>query len=164
MSDDSNPTDSDEPSNGEEMVRNQFNSDVEALGGLVRVVGKLIELGHRGSSILRSIERMAAGDISVSDEMIVIIKLLIGARRRAEDEIAHLSWTPTQHGGFKTEKRDFTITVMPESRGRWSVGIRYKNGDRLPYPSWQPSLKEAKITAILYSETYVENGFRLSVR
>jgi hypothetical protein len=100
---------------------------------------------------------MASGDTRVSGEMQVIVELLMKARRRAEYEAARLKWDEIQQGCFSVKIRDFTVTLSPQTRGRWLVHLMHKDGYSPPWPNWQTSLEEAKIKAMLCLEDAVDD-------
>jgi hypothetical protein len=116
-----------------------------------RFAVRMRRLGDRRpiDTILRSIQRMASGETRVSGEMQVIVQMMDRDRQRAKYEAARLPWSSVANGCVTTKTRDFTISLSPQSRGRWLVNLVHVDGYSPPWPEWQPSLEEAKIKSLL---------------
>jgi hypothetical protein len=115
---------------------------------------RLAELGDQRpfNTILRSIQRMAAGETRVSGEMQAILGMLIRERERAKADAASLEWSTNEHGVVKTATKGFSITLIPERSG-WRVEVRDpKTGYCHPWPKFPPSLEDAKIKSLLWLE------------
>ena len=116
-----------------------------------RLALRMQRLGdHRPlGTITRAIQRMASGDTRISGEMQVIVQLMVRERERAAEDVTRLRWS--QVGRTMTAAtRDFTITLSPQTRGRWRVSVTHVPTRYSPdWPVWQTSLEDAKIKAIL---------------
>ncbi len=119
-----------------------------------RLALRMQRLGdHRPlGTITRAIQRMAAGETKVSGEMQVVVQLLVRERERAAEDVMRLRWS--QVGKTMTAAtRDFTITLSPQSRGRWKVSVTHVPTRYSPdWPVSQTSLEDAKVKAILCIE------------
>jgi len=100
-------------------------------------------------TILRGIQRMASGETRVSGEMLVILEMMNRERQRARYEASVLPWVTVANGCVTTKTRDFTISLSPQSRGRWLVNLVHVDGYSPPWPAWQSNLDEAKIKSLL---------------
>jgi hypothetical protein len=112
---------------------------------------RMHRLGDRRplDTILRGIQRMASGETRVSGEMLVILEMMNRERQRARYEASKLPWATVANGCVTTKTRDFTISLLPQSRGRWLVNLVHVDGYSPPWPAWQSNLDEAKIKALL---------------
>jgi|GEM_PF-3054073 len=116
-----------------------------------RLALRMRRLGdHRPlGAITRAIQRMAAGESKVSGEMQVVMQLLVRERERAAEDVARLRWSQVGKAMTATAK-DFTITLTPQTRGRWKVSVTHVPTRYSPdWPVWQTSLEDAKVKAIL---------------
>jgi hypothetical protein len=91
---------------------------------------------------------MAAGHTAISAEIQVIINMLIHLQRKEDEENVRLVWTKHSNDNISAKTHDFTLTLWPESRGRWSVSIVHRDGYSHPWPQWQTSLENAKRKAL----------------
>jgi hypothetical protein len=112
---------------------------------------RMQRLGDRRplDTILRGIQRMASGETRVSGEMLVILEMMNRERQRAKYEASKLPWANVANGCVTTKTRDFTISLSPQSRGRWLVNLVHVDGYSPPWPAWQSYLDEAKIKSLL---------------
>jgi hypothetical protein len=135
-----------------EQVTAAFRKALDELGETPSgLASRMKRLGDKRpyESILRGIQRMAAGDTRVSGEMHALLEMMNRERRRAKFESSKLQWNSINSGCVTAKLRDFTITLSAQSRGRWHVNLVHLNGYSPPWPSWQPSLEEAKIRALI---------------
>lgn len=104
---------------------------------------------HRtDTSILRSVQRMASGEIRVSGEMMVILELLKREREAGlKDWNRRVVWTEGERGTVRAQVDDFSIILSPERGEKWRVIVNHKDGYSHPWPRFQTSLEEAKIKA-----------------
>jgi hypothetical protein len=112
---------------------------------------RMIELGdHRSfQAILRSLQRMSSGDTGVSGEMLVIVKMLVRRQRRRGKKYATLAWQRLTNGTVSAVEDAFTISLIPQTKGRWLVNLVHnKSGWNPSWPSWQDSLEAAKRKAL----------------
>ncbi len=116
---------------------------------------RMSELGDRRpfQTILRSVQRMLAGDSRVSGEMQAIMGLLIRERERAIYDANALQWSTDRNGLVRTKTKGFSITLMPERSG-WRIEVREDkdNGYCHPWPKFPPDLYEAKIKSMIWLE------------
>ncbi len=129
-----------------------FQADLKELDETLSELAKrMIDLGdHRSfQTILRSLQRMVAGDIGVSGEIRVIVKMLLCRQRRCEKKNNDLVWKTLPNGIVSALKDDFTISLIPQTKRRWLVNLVYtKNGWSPSWPAWQSSLEAAKRKAL----------------
>jgi hypothetical protein len=111
---------------------------------------RMRQLGdHRSfSTILRSLQRMLAGDIGVSGEMLVIIRLLIRQQRARDRRYADLKWQRFDNGTVSATVDDFTLSLQPQTKGRWHVHLLHRSGYSPPWPTWQSNLDAAQKKAL----------------
>jgi transcriptional regulator with XRE-family HTH domain len=64
---------------------------------------------------------------------------------------SEIDWQ-TEEGRWQSRIGEFTATLFPESRGRWSVSLRHNNGYSPPWPRWEKTLEGAKAAAILNAQ------------
>jgi hypothetical protein len=105
---------------------------------------------HRShQTIIRSIQRLAAGETAISGEMRVIINMMLYQQHVDEKEYAGLNWQ--EHGNWSVSAKisEFTVSLSPQSKGRWHISIVHDNGYSHPWPSWQDSLEKAKRKALI---------------
>lgn len=115
---------------------------------------RLRDLGDDRSveTILRSIQRMATAEARVSGEMRVILRLLELNQFRVSRLADSVAWQDHPDGTVTANVDDFSIYIKPESRGRWAIAVRHRDGYSPPWPRWVASLDEAKSRALLAIE------------
>ena len=108
---------SNEPLTEAQILRAEINGlDVDQ-SGLARVFRRLGD--HRDqATILRSLQRMLAGDVPVSGPMKVIMTLLLRERAAAYRLAEHVSWEQTKGGGYEAEVEGVKLTLAPQSHRR----------------------------------------------
>ena len=138
-----------------EQTAAQFRAELDALHetqyGLAK---RLNELGDRRpfSTILRSIQRVAAGETKISGEMQVVITLLKRDRDDAKEEASLLDWVSGPNNVLTAETKGFSIFLEKERAG-WRITVRYlKTGYDHPWPKFPETVEEAKIKALLCLE------------
>jgi hypothetical protein len=105
---------------------------------------------HRpAATIVRSIQRMMAGDTSVSGEMKVIIGMMLYEQHLDEMAYGDLQWQAHRNGSWSAKASDFTLSLSPQTKGRWHISIVHKDGSSHPWPTWQNSLEAAKRKALI---------------
>lgn len=108
---------------------------------------------HRSlATILRSIQRMASGDTSFSGEMRVIISMMLYQQELNERKYKNLIWEEHKNGTLSTMVDEFTLSLYPQTRGRWLISVVYKNGYSHPWPSWQTNINAAKRKGLMCLE------------
>jgi len=119
---------------------------------------RLRDLGDYRSlpAITRSIQRMLSEDTSVSGEMLVIAKLLVRQQRRKERKSKFVKWQHLESGAVETIVWDFTLTLVPKTRGRWLVNVKHHSGYNHQWPGWENNLESAQVKAIEWME-HAEN-------
>jgi hypothetical protein len=127
-----------------------FRRDVEFVGGAPSLARAMIELGDYRSTdtIIRSIQRMASGDVRVSGEMQVTLNVVRRDKIHAARLLAETTWIEDADGRIKAEVEDFSITIRPERGRRWASTIEHKGGYSAPWPRWQHTLDDARRIAI----------------
>lgn len=142
-----------------EEITEAFRVDLQELEETpVELAKRMQDLGdHRSfQAILRSIQRMAAGDTGVSGEMRVIVRTLLRQQRLRENKYAGLQWHRQASGTVSTIADDFSIDLYPKSKGRWLVHLVHMPTKFSPsWPAWQDSLEAAKRKAL----TCLEDGY-----
>jgi len=103
-------------------------------------------------AILRSIQRMAAKETSVSGEMRVIINMMLYQQYINKQKCARLEWQNHSNGDISTKSDNFTITLIPHSRNRWQVSLVHDEGYSHPWPTWQVGIESAKRKALMCLE------------
>lgn len=138
-----------------QVVAAEFRSQLENLCLTQSALAvRLRDLGDDRSveTILRSIQRMATGDARVSGEMKVILRLLQQNQHRGAHLAASVDWLDHPDGTVTAQADDFSIFLRPESRGRWAISVRHRDGYSPPWPRWVSSLEQAKTRAVLAIE------------
>jgi hypothetical protein len=132
-----------------------FRATLEALRetqyGLAK---RLAELGDQRpfNTILRSIQRTAAGETKVSGEMQAILGMLVRERERARVDAVRLEWSVSKSGVVTTATKGFEIVLIPERAG-WRVEVRdQQSGYRHPWPKFPANLDDAKVKSLLWLE------------
>lgn len=135
-----------------EEITEAFRADLQELQETpVELAKRMQDMGdHRSfQAILRSIQRMAAGDTGVSGEMRVIVKALLRQQRRREKKYAGIEWRQQTNGTVSAVVGDFSIDLFPKSKGRWLVHLVHIPTKYSPsWPAWQDNLEAAKRKAL----------------
>jgi hypothetical protein len=144
-----------------EEITEAFRADLQELQETpVELAKRMQDMGdHRSfQAILRSIQRMAAGDTGVSGEMRVIVKALLRQQRRREKKYAGIEWQRQANGTVSAVVEDFSIDLYPKSKGRWLVHLVHIPTKYSPsWPAWQDSLEAAKCKALTcLDDAYVQ--------
>jgi hypothetical protein len=101
------------------------------------------------ATILRGINRALEGQIKPSGELVALVRQAVRFQRRLLRTYENTVWTQLGDGSHTTQLEDFTITLAPQTRGRWLVNLVHKDGYSPPFPRWQESLDAAKRTAFV---------------
>ena len=144
-----------------EDITEAFRADlVELQETPVELAKRMQDMGdHRSfQAILRSIQRMAAGDTGVSGEMCVIVRALLRQQRLREKKYAGIKWQRQANGTVSAVVEDFSIDLYPKSKGRWLVHLVHIPSKYSPsWPAWQDSLEAAKRKALTcLDDAYVQ--------
>jgi len=138
-----------------EQTAAEFRAELDALCetqyGLAK---RLNELGDRRPfpTILRGIQRIAAGETKIPGEMQVVLNLLKRAREDAKEDVAKLSWASKAIDVLIAETRGFSITLQRERAG-WRITVCHlETGYCHPWPKFPETVEEAKIKALLCLE------------
>lgn len=110
-------------------------------------------------TVLRSIQRMLAGDVIISGEMRVIMNILMYQHRLREEKYKNLKWIEHENGHVSTIVEDYTITLLPQTKRRWIILITTKNGRNHPWPNWVSDLDSAKVAALKYLDDAIKLDF-----
>jgi hypothetical protein len=113
---------------------------------------RLIRLGdYRGAAaVMRSVQRMAAGDTKVSGEMLVIIRMLVNQQRLQYSKLSQVAWAQQANGAWVAKFEGFKITLHPETKQRYSIFLRVIETDYSPAcGSWVVGLEAAKRKALV---------------
>ena len=87
-------------------------------------------------AIMRSIQRMAAGDTAVSAESMVIIRMLVNQQRLRDREHSHVEWKQQPNGVWTATVSGFAVSLHPKTKQRWHIALTFiENGYS---PAWQP--------------------------
>lgn len=118
------------------------------------------EIAHRmrmwgdyrsSSTIQRSIQRMRNGEIAISGEFCVVIKLLLARQEQFAARYKRINWIRNDDVTAKID--EFDVTLKPYKNGRWVVIVRHRDtGYCAPWPTFPKSLDEAKRKAIVIIE------------
>lgn len=148
--------DDDEPFIGHERTAADLAQDLRnALGELgwsaAALMDRMRSLGDYRSSatILRGINRALEGEIKPSGELMALVQQAVRFQRRLLRTYSHTPWTQLADGSYTTRLEDFTITLSPQTRGRWRVNLVHRDGFSPPFPRWQDSLEAAKRMAFI---------------
>ncbi|AMB86007.1 hypothetical protein AWM79_12135 [Pseudomonas agarici] len=98
-------------------------------------------------TILRGINRALEGQVKVSGELLALTRQMVRFKRRLQRTYGPTVWTQLGDGSHTTKIEDFTITLVPQSKGRWLVNLVHETGYSPAWPRWQESLDEAKNVA-----------------
>jgi hypothetical protein len=117
----------------------------------VSLMDRMISLGDYRSpkTILRGINRALDGEVKVSGELLALVRQMVRFKRRLRRTYGDTVWTELGDGSHTTRVEDFTITLVPKSKGRWLVNLVHSSGYSPAWPRWQDSLNEAKHIAFL---------------
>lgn len=113
---------------------------------------RMIRLGdyRNAAAIMRSIQRMSAGDTQVSGEMLVIVRMLVNQQRLQYSKLSQVKWAQQGNGAWVAEFEGFKITLHPETKQRWSIYLRVIETDYSPAcGAWQVGLEAAKRKALV---------------
>ncbi|MNR11036.1 hypothetical protein D3C85_1273170 [compost metagenome] len=100
-------------------------------------------------TILRGLNRALAGQIRPSGELLALVRQMLRFKRRLLRTYGDATWTRLGDGSHTTRIEDFTITLVPQSKGRWLVNVVHKDGFSPPWPRWQDDLEAAKHMAFI---------------
>lgn len=101
------------------------------------------------ATIMRGIQRMAAGDTKVSGEMLVIIRMLVNQQRLQYHKYRQVEWKQQPNGAWLATVDGFSVTLHPQSKQRWSIYLSFiETGYSPACGTWQPSLDAAKRKAL----------------
>ena len=105
---------------------------------------------HRSAAtIVRSIHRMASGETALSGEMRVIINMLLYQQHMDEAEYAAITWQDHSNASYSAKIGEFTLSLYPQTKGRWHISIVHQSGYSHPWPSWQNNVDAAKRKAFI---------------
>ncbi|UXZ23046.1 hypothetical protein KZH41_02105 [Pseudomonas sp. YeP6b] len=86
------------------------------------------------ATILRGINRALEGHIKPSGELIALMRQAVRFQRRLLRTYADADWKQLGNGSYTTQLEDFTITLAPQTQGRWRVNLVHKEGYSPPFP------------------------------
>ncbi|MNC09814.1 hypothetical protein D3C76_1290490 [compost metagenome] len=101
------------------------------------------------ATILRGLNRALEGQIKPSGELMALVQQAVRFQRRLLRTYGDTVWTQLGDGSHTAQLEDFTITLVPQSKGRWLVTMVHKGGLRPKWPRWQESLEAAKHMAFV---------------
>ncbi|WP_105405471.1 hypothetical protein [Neorhizobium sp. T7_12] len=104
------------------------------------------------ATILRSIQRMILGEIRVSGEMFVIVRMLLRQHLRLKERHPALQWVQHPTGVFTAEVEDWSVSLSPQSKGRWIVIGTDPSGSSPQFGRWQQGITAAKNKALVCVE------------
>jgi hypothetical protein len=129
-----------------------FRYQIEELGLTpVELASRMRAWGdHRNNdAIIRSIQRMSAGDTAISGEMLIVVNVLNYLQHLEDEQNSTIDWINLSPGTYNAKAGDFTITLSAQTKGRWHISIVHQpTGYSHPWPSWQNDLEAAKRKAI----------------
>ncbi|RMP44295.1 hypothetical protein ALO95_200080 [Pseudomonas syringae pv. antirrhini] len=117
----------------------------------VALADRMVSLGDYRpyKTILRGINRALEGQIKVSGELLALTRQMVRFKRRLQRTYGQTVWTQLGDGSHTTKIEDFTITLVPKSKGRWLVNLVHETGYSPAWPRWQNSLDDAKNVAFV---------------
>lgn len=101
------------------------------------------------ATILRGINRALEGQIKPSGELLALVQQAVRFKRRLLRTYRDVVWTKLGDGSHTTQIEDFTITLSPQTRGRWRVNLVHKDGFSPSWPRLQDTLEAAKHMAFI---------------
>lgn len=115
------------------------------------LMDRMLSLGDYRSpkTILRGINRALAGEIKPSGELLALVRQAVFFQRRLLRIYRDVVWTELGDGSHTAQVEDFTITLVPQSKGRWLVNLVHKGGFSPSWPRWQDTLEAAKYMAFI---------------
>lgn len=115
------------------------------------LMDRMRSLGDYRSSptILRGINRALEGQIKPSGELLALVQQAVRFQRRLLHIHRAVIWEPLSDGSHTTQIEDFTITLQPQTRGRWRVNLVHKSGYSPSWPRFQETLEAAKRSAFI---------------
>lgn len=114
-------------------------------------------------TIVRSIQRMLAGDTIVSGEMRVIINMFLYQHRRRIEKYKNLEWIDHLNGTVSSAVDGYKINLLPQTKRRWIVLITNSNDRNHPFPNWQYDLESAKQMALKVLDDAIRWDFEESI-
>lgn len=117
----------------------------------VALADRMVSLGDYRpyKTILRGINRALEGQVKVSGELLAMTRQMVRFKRRLQRTYGQTVWTQLGDGSHTTKIEDFTITLVPQSKGRWLVNLVHETGYSPAWPRWQNSLDDAKNVAFV---------------
>lgn len=104
------------------------------------------------ASVLRSIQRMISAESRVSGEMFVIVRMLHRQYLRLRERHPNIQWESHPTGVLSAKVDDWTVSLSPQTKGRWIVICSDANGSSPPFGRWQQNLASAKNKALVCVE------------
>jgi hypothetical protein len=139
----------DTPDDDRKFVQHKLNVMGLTQSELARRLGELGDYRNHGS-ILRSIQRVAAGENRLSAELRVILTMLEKDWNRASGYAARASWAEQKSGTLYTAARDFDSYLIPKPAGRWKVHLSHQPSKYSPsWMTWDDLLAVAKVRAFV---------------
>ncbi|WDZ97340.1 hypothetical protein Herbaro_06000 [Herbaspirillum sp. WKF16] len=101
------------------------------------------------AAIMRSIQRMSAGDTAVSGEMLVIAKMLVNQQRLLEYKQAQVDWKRQHDDVWAATIDGFKVRLYRQTTGKWKVDLVFIETDYSPpWQTFPRSLEAAKRKAL----------------
>ncbi len=117
----------------------------------IALMDRMVSLGDYRSpkTILRGINRALDGEVKVSGELLALVRQMVRFKRRLLRTYGDSVWTELGDGSHTTRIEDFTITLVPQSKGRWLVNLVHSSGYSPSWSRWQDGLAAAKNMAFI---------------
>lgn len=101
------------------------------------------------TAIMRSFQRMAAGDTAVSAETLVIIRMLVNQQRLRDRQQQHVDWKQQPNGVWTATIDGFRVSLHPQMKNRYHINLTFiETGYSPAWQPWPTGIEAAKRKAL----------------
>lgn len=101
------------------------------------------------AAIMRSFQRMAAGDTAVSAEALVIVRMLVNQQRLRDRQQAHVDWNQQSNGVWTANVSGFMVSLHPQTKNRYHINLTFiETGYSPAWQPWPTGIEAAKRKAL----------------
>lgn len=92
---------------------------------------------------------MAAGDVAVSAEALVIVRMLVNQQRLRDREQSNVEWKQQPNNVWAATISGFRVNLHPQTKQRWLISLTFiENGYSPCWQPWPTGLDAAKRKAL----------------